>query len=168
MALLLLTPAGCDGGGGITVDLNDQTPPAVGLTADAGGGVSASAGAAGSTTPLTIARRTVILSLAASGKDSESGVQDLQIWGAVTYVTCQGGTCATHQPLVGAPLFETSEPKKGAGEKTSESTLLFENLDLGLTIPAAADSATVDLSVEGFNHAGLHSRSGVISVQWHS
>jgi hypothetical protein len=169
-AVLLTACTGCTPtpSGGISVDPNDQTPASVGLQASEAnpGAQTVSAGALGTTTNLAVRQRTAVMNLLATAKDSESGVQALQIWGDLTLTTCVGAICTQSHPLLGAPLFDTSEPKKGAGEQDEESTLMLEPLDLSGLIPANATSAQLDLWAEAFNHAGLDSKTGQVRVSW--
>jgi len=169
LAVIMLTLglAACRGGGsspgGITIPQSDGTPPEATLqvaVAASGGDSAAVSTNSGNSQNMTLRVKTGELNLAASAKDSESGVQDLAIWLSVEATTCDASTCEVSQEEVGEPLFSSISPQKKAGETTAESSILFQSLDLTQKIPqtppAAGNTITVHLTfyVKAVNYLG--------------
>lgn len=166
--VLTLSLAACQSGGssqgGITIPQSDGTPPAATLqvaVAASGGESAAVSTSAGNPQSMTLLTKAGALNLAASAKDSESGVQNLEIWMSARTTTCNASTCQVSGPLQGGPpLFSSTTPQKKPGETTAESSIILQSLDLTQKIPqkspASGDTITVVLIfwVKAVNHLG--------------
>jgi hypothetical protein len=129
-ATILLAVSARDRGSGqqdgdITIPTSDASHPELSLGAGAAAArpnVSVNKGG-----DATLARQTKsgALNLLATGKDPESRIRDLEIWMETTTTSsASANICTTSGPgLLGAPRFDSTEPPKQPGEKTSASSL---------------------------------------------
>ncbi len=175
LALVLLMSAECPepSKGGIVIAQNDSTAPSLTLGAGqpGGQGVSVSNGGSGENRKLT--SKSGPLNLNATAKDSESGVQALEIWVNKRTTTCEGDICSTTGPgLLGKPMFDSTSPQKKPGETTAESSMMLQSLDLSLMIPQGSpprgQSRTVDiiLDAKAVNHRGGRTQTPTITLTW--
>lgn len=179
--ILTLGLAACQGTGsstgGVTIPESDGTPPEATLqvaVAASGGDSAAVSTSSGNSQSMTLRAKTGQLNLAASAKDSESGVQDLQIRLSMRVTTCDGNICETSEPLNSSdpPLFSSKSPQKKPGETTAESSIMFESLDLTQKIPqgspAPGGTITVLLSfwVKAVNHLGASAQTPHIEATY--
>jgi hypothetical protein len=176
-AVLALLAASCDGdggGGGITIPQNDNSPPEVTLQVSetVPGAQTISVTTSGSNQSHMLQGRTGPLNLVASAKDSESGIQSLEIWVNKVTASCDAssGLCSQSGPgLLSSPRFNSTSPKKNPGDTVSASSILADTLNLGLEIPAATalmpgDSfiVTIQTSAKAVNHLGGKSDTRVV------
>jgi hypothetical protein len=174
-ALIGIVPA-CEGGGGggITIQANDSTPPGLTLeVAVAGGTEEASVSDGGSDQSLTLPNKTGTLNLAATASDQESGVQALQIWVSTTTTRCMAtGTCQQTGPgLLGSPMFESSQPVKNPGDTTAASSILADVLKLpdiiqGSAPPGGSLHVQIDIWATAVNHRGVKSQTASVTARW--
>ena len=178
LAVLLLQLTGCPpfggGGGGVTIAPTDATPPTLALGAGQPGGQNVSVSDSGEGQSMNITSKTGALNLLATAKDSESGVQTLEIWVNSEKTTCDaGGNCTLVGPgLMGKPMFSSTSPAKNSGDVTAESSTLADALELSAEIPQAGPPAggsrTVTLSffAVAVNHKGGRTQTPEIKATW--
>lgn len=170
---LLLSATGCPStGGGITIKPNDMTAPSLRLNIGQSGQQDVAVSGGGFGQRIKLERKTGNLNLLATAKDSESGIQTLEIWVAKTITSCIEGICSTTGPVLGRPMFESVSSPKSPGETTGESSLLAGALDLSKEIQQATiptgDSLTVELRIHAktVNHQGRQTQTPEITVLW--
>jgi hypothetical protein len=143
---LLVAAVGCNPGGhstgGITIPQSDNSPPEASLQVAATVGTGeGSVSAGGSGTSFTISAKTGNLNIAATAKDPQSGVRELQVFMTKAVTVCAGDLCSggTH-PAATQPVFASTGPTKAPGQQVSESSLLLNFIDLATQIPQAPPS----------------------------
>lgn len=177
-----LVLGGCsndDNGGvpadGVTVDGNDATAPTLQLSAVETGGGNPQIDVKPGDSPKTLQLRTKTesINLIATARDAESGVQKLQIWVNKKTTRCSGGICSTSGPgLLGAPRFQSTEPKQPAGAVVSRQATLLAALVLKDEIPQTSPGPGGTLVVEitiwatATNHADAEARTPEITARW--
>ncbi|MBE8516856.1 hypothetical protein ILP97_04880 [Amycolatopsis sp. H6(2020)] len=177
LLIILTTLTACSSlpsAGGITIAATDPTPPTASLGAGtkAGGDGAIAVSSGGAAQSMQLTAKTGHLSLLATGQDNESGIQTLEIWVSKKVTDCRRDLCQTSQPLTGAPMFRSSEPKKNPGEKDSESTILAQALDLADEISQAplspGDSHYVEFTIScvAVNHLGGRIRTPEIRARF--
>ena len=177
-AIILIALSACTGGGsdgGITIPTSDGSPPELSLGAGVtGGGPNVSVDTGGSDAALELRNKAGNLNLLASGKDPESGIKSLEIWINETTGRCaSAGPCSTGGPdLSGAPRFDSTDPPKQPGDKTSASSLMAQALNLSSEIPGAAPpggsfSLRWDIYATSTNYLDGTSQTRTITVTYH-
>ena len=180
--LLAFVLGGCTNGGnggasadGVTVDANDTTAPTLQLSAAETGGGNPQVDVKPGDSPKTLQLRTKTesINLIATARDDESGVQTLQIWVNKKTTRCSGGTCTVVGPgLLGAPRFESTEPKQSAGTAVSPQKTLLTALVLKDEIPQGSPGPGSTLVVEitifatSANHVGAEASTPEITARW--
>jgi dienelactone hydrolase len=144
-AIVLIALSACNGGGGdggITIPTSDRSPPELSLGAgQTGGGPNAAVTTYGRDATLTLRTKTGDLNLVASGNDSESGIRSLKIWMSEATSRCVSptGPCSNLGPTSHAtPRFDSTDPPKQPGDKTSASSTMAQSLNLSSEIQGAA------------------------------
>jgi len=178
IATVLIVSAGnCQpggGGGGVTIPTSDATPPEITLGAGQPGGNQAAVSGGGSPQGMTLISKTGSLNLTATGKDQESGIQEVNIWVNRVRISCDGGgTCTQAGPgLLGAPEFQSASPPKNPGDQVSASSILAQALDLTMRIPQGTPSPGGSLTVrllffaEPINYLGGKTRTPTLTATW--
>ena len=179
VALLVAAASACndDGngsGGGITIQSNDSTPPELTFSvALAGGTEEATVTRGGSAAALTLPNRTGTLNLAATARDDQSGIRNVQIWMTTTTTPCDAaGQCSGGNPtLPGQPLFQSTEPAQSPGDTTAASSILLEALRLpdaitGSAPPGGTLTVKLDLHAVATNHLGQKAQTATVSATW--
>jgi len=161
-------------GGGITISQNDITAPELtfGAGQPSGQNITVSAGGAGQNMNLT--SKTGALNLLATAKDSESGVQAVEIWvnKKTTRVDANGIASTTGPGLLGKPTFDSTSAQKKPGETTAASSILAQALNLSTEIPQgsapAGESRTVTLIMYAVavNHLGGRTQTPELMATW--
>jgi dienelactone hydrolase len=178
VGLILVALSACtgDGGnGGVTIPTSDGSPPELSLGAGVtGGGPNVSVNTGGSDATLELRTKTGNLNLLASGKDPESGIRSLQIWINETTGSCASASpCSTRGPdLSGAPRFDSTDPPKQPGDKTSASSVMAQALNLSSEIPQSAPtggsfSLRWDIYATSTNYLDGTSQTRTITVTYH-
>jgi hypothetical protein len=123
--------------GGIVIPSSDASPPTTTLQAGAtaAGGESAAVNTGGSEQAMNLHAKTGSLNLAASAKDAESGIQNLEIWLEAETTTCTDDECSTEQLLNSDPVFKSTGDPKKPGDTTADSSIMLQALDLSKEIP---------------------------------
>lgn len=190
LALLLMAScAGCGGDGnggggggtpvdGITIQPNDTSGASLSFQlAQANGGDTVSVTAGGGPASVRLFSRTDPLNMIVSAKDSESGVQELQIWVTRATCHCDDEQCsACNHPLVSAPEFKFSRPKQQPGTVVPDSSIYAEIIDVTKCcprIPASGPASGTsfveyDVWAVAINHSGLKSQTRTITATWRS
>jgi hypothetical protein len=159
------------GGGGITIQSPDASPPGITLGASQGGqNVTVSNG--GNPASLALTAKTGSMTLLATGTDQESGLKDVQIWATTQITDCSGATCTT-QPgggLQGAPRFSAPGSNRSPGDTTASSTILSDSLNLTSEIPQGSPTAgstrtvTMKIWAVAINYVGGRSQTSQITA----
>jgi hypothetical protein len=180
LGMLLISAAACpvSGGGttgGVTIPQSDSTPPEVSLSvAQQGSGTTVVVKSGGTAGSLNLTAKTGFLNLLASAKDTESGIQDLQIWIGTKVTTCDaGGICTkTGPPLLGAPRFSAPDVTKSPGDTDADTSIMAQAVDLAQEIPQAAPpsggsrNVTIDIWAVGLNNLGGRAETAHVNVAW--
>jgi hypothetical protein len=169
----LIASCGGDGGGGITIPATDGSPPTISFAvaeAGQGGGVTVNGGA---DEKLDLRARTGSLNLAVTAKDSESGIQKVEIWLTKKTTRCDADVCSPAGPgLAGSPKFDSTEPQKSPGDTTAESSIVAEALNLSQEIGQASAPPNGSLTVElelwavAVNHRGGRVETSRVTATW--
>jgi hypothetical protein len=158
----------------VTIPTSDATPPGITLGVGQPGGNQAAVSDGGAHQAMTLTSKTGSLNLTATGKDQESGVQEVNIWVNRVTETCDsGGTCTRVGPgLLGAPEFRSASPPKNPGDQVSASSILAQALDLTMRIPQGpplpGGSRTVELIffAQAINYLGAKTRTPELTATW--
>lgn len=176
LALCVLVCVGCPTGD-VTVPQSDSTPPTMSLQVAVEGSNSTTAVSTGSApATLSLTSKTVKLNIAATAKDADSGVQDLEIWIANQLkVRCESPTsCSTSGPgSASQPMWSSTSAKVSPGGLAVSSSILSESLDpvaTGLLHPAEQPPAGGSLTesftiwVQATNQLGGTARTPDLTV----
>lgn len=165
--------SGGGAGGGITIAQNDSTAPTLTLGAGQQGGQNINVNAGGSDQNMTLTSKTGSLNLLATAKDSESGVQAVEIWVNRESTFCAAASNCKHvgPGLLGKPTFESTSPQKKPGETAAESSVLAQSLNLSAAIPqkllpGESRSVIFTIHAEAVNHLGGRTRTHTITATW--
>lgn len=182
IASLVVVAGTCstDGGGSsgtITVPSSDGSPPELSLqvAATEAGGESAAVVNGGSIQRISLHTKTKGLNVAASAKDSQSGIQRVEIWVRVRTLLCKGDDCTPVGEDKGteAPRFvDENSPIEPGKSGAVESSVMFEFVDLTKEIvqsPAPGGSSrlvSLEIYVKGGNHLNGISSTPIIEATY--
>jgi hypothetical protein len=178
--ILLLLLAGCvisggpEGEGGITIVENDTTPPSLSLQVVQQGSnstVTVRVGEAGQR--INLANRTGPVNLNATGVDSESGIQLIQIWVNKATTNCENNICTRSGPgLQSSPRFAYPNPPLSPGQTTSSTRSAFDALLIEPEIPpvslAQGQSRTIEIIIHAVavNYRGGQVTTPEVTLVW--
>jgi hypothetical protein len=161
-------------GGGIVIAASDPTPPTLNFgIGQPNNGPNVTVSAGGSDQTAKLIAKTGVLNLLATATDPDSGIQSLQIFADAAVTVCSGGSCSGgNHGLNGAPLFDSTVPKKNPGETTSASSILAQALDLtqfipqGTPAPGTTRMTDIEMFAVAKNNLGGTTNTPAIHATW--